>query len=80
MVLSTASQKFDPQDLEMLDRVYALARLYLVARDLCSIKEEDPEEIAALRKNVFALAGSGPVTFDSLCDKVLATLAMRSAI
>ena len=75
MALSTAlSQQFNPQDLEILDRVYALAPLHLVARDLCSTKEEDPEEIAALRKQVFALAGSGPVNFDALSDKVLTTL------
>ena len=78
MALSTAlSQQFNPQDLEILDRVYALAPLQLVARDLCSTKEEDPEEIAALRKQVFALAGSGPVNFDALSDKVLTTLVTR---
>lgn len=69
------SQKFNPLDLEMLDRVYALACLYIEARDLCSAKEKDAAEDAALRQRVFALAETGPVNFDTLSDKVLASLA-----
>lgn len=75
-----SSQKFDVVDLKMLDRVYALARLYIVARDLCSTKAEDPEEIAALRRQVFALAATGPVNFDALSAKVLANIATRSDV
>jgi len=71
-----SSPKFDPLDLELLDRVYALACLYFEADNLCRTTDKEPAtEQEALRKQIFALAGSGPVRFDPLCDKVLAIIA-----
>ena len=40
------------------------------ARDMA----QDEERQASLRKQVFAVAGSGGVDFDTLLDRVLATL------
>jgi hypothetical protein len=71
----TSSRKFDPLDLEMLDRVYALACLYIEADNLCRTTEKDTaREQDALRKQIFILAGTGPVDFDTLCDEVLASM------
>jgi hypothetical protein len=67
-------QKFDPSDLEIVDRVYAVACAYIEARDLYRDTEKDAEEEVALRKLVFALAGSGRLDFDTLCDSVLASI------
>jgi hypothetical protein len=74
------SRKFDPLDLEMLDRVYALACLFIEARDLCGTRQKDVTEDAALRRLVFALAVTGPVDFDTLSDRVLASLATPQAM
>jgi hypothetical protein len=63
---------FDPLDLEILDRVYEVARAHIVARDLYC-KPEDTRE-AAVRKSVFSHAGGHPVDFDVACDKVVAGL------
>jgi hypothetical protein len=65
---------FDPLDLEIVDRVYEVACAYIEARDLYRDTKNDAEGADALRKRVFALAGSagtGPLDFDALCDKVL---------
>jgi hypothetical protein len=68
------SHSFDPLDLEILDRVYEVARAHIVARDLyCDPKPEDTRE-AAVRKSVFSHAGGHPVDFDVACDKVVAGL------
>ena len=70
------SPKFYPLDLELLDRVYELACLYIEADNLCRAPEKEPaREQDALRNQIFALAGSGPIKFDPLCDKVLASIA-----
>lgn len=71
-----SSPKFDPLDLELLDRVYKLACLYVEADNLCRTPEKEPAiEREALCKQIFVLAGSGPIKFDPLCDKVLAIIA-----
>ena len=63
---------FDPLDIEIID---------LSTRSLGSRSQrantaicEDEERQASLRKRVFALAGNGGVDFDTLLDRVLASL------
>ena len=70
-----SSPKFDPLDLELLDRVYNLACVYIEARNLCATEKAPAIEQEALCKQIFVLAGSGPIKFDPLCDKVLAIIA-----
>jgi hypothetical protein len=70
----TLRQKFDPLDLEIIDRVYEVACAYIEARDLYRETEKDAEEEEALRKQVFALARTGQLDFDTLCDDVLASM------
>ena len=71
---SNPRQKFDPFDLELIDRVYDVACAYMEARDLYRDKAEDTEEEHALRKMVFACASKGPLDFDTLCERVLASM------
>ena len=61
---------FDPLDMESIDLVYEVAWEQISARD----PTEDEERQASLRKKVFALAGNGGVDFDTLLDRVLASL------
>jgi hypothetical protein len=68
----TPRQKFDPLDLEIIDRVYEVACAFIEARDLYRDTKEVAEEEDALRKTVFACAGISSVEFDALCDRVLA--------
>jgi hypothetical protein len=70
----TVRQKFDPWDLEIIDRVYEVACAYIEARDLYLDTEKDAEEQDALRKRVFAFADTEPLDFDALCDNVLASI------
>jgi hypothetical protein len=68
---------FDPLDLEIVDRVYEVACAFIEARDLYREKKKEAEGEDALRKRVFALAGSagtGPLDFDALCEKVLESM------
>jgi len=65
-------QTFDPFDLELIDRVHAVACAYIEARDLYRDTEKDDEEQDALRKMMFTCAGTGQLEFDTLCDRVLA--------
>ena len=64
--------KFDPADLELIDRVYAVARAYIEARDLYRDPKHDVEEQDALRSLIFTAAGDARLDFDTLCDRVLA--------
>ena len=64
-------QIFDPLDLEIIYRVYETARAHIEARDLYRDTEKNSEREDALRKTVFAFAGTSPVDFDTLCDQVL---------
>ena len=70
----TLRQKFDPLDLEIVDRVYDVACAYIEARDLYRDTDKDAEEKDVLRKRVFALAGPDQLDFDTLCDDVLASI------
>ena len=67
-------QKFDPFDLELIDRVYEVACAYIEARDLYRDTEKDTQEEDVLRKTMFTCAGTGPLDFDNLCDRVLASM------
>ena len=67
--------KFDPFELETIDRVYEVACRHIEARDLyCEVPKIAGQE-DHLRKMVFACAASGKLDFDTLCDQVLARLA-----
>ena len=68
---------FKPLDLEIIDRVYEAAWAHIEARDLYRDTQKAGAREAALRKTVFTVAGTGPVDFDTLCDKVLAGLTTR---
>ena len=65
---------FDPLDLEIIDLVYEVAWEQVSAREPGRDTAEDEERQASLRKRVFALAGNGGVDFDTLLDRVLASL------
>jgi hypothetical protein len=65
---------FDPLDLEIIDLVYEVAWEQISAREPSRDTTEDEERQATLRKRVFALAGDGGVDFDTLLDRVLASL------
>jgi hypothetical protein len=67
-------RKFDPLDLEIIDRVFEVACAYIEARDLYRDPTKDAEEEEILRKQVFALADNGRLDFDTLCDQVLASI------
>ena len=66
--------KFDPADLELIDRVYAVACAYVEARDLYRDPKHDLEEEDALRRLMFTAADDGRLDFDTLCDRVLADM------
>ena len=68
---------FNPLDLEILDRVYEAAWAHIEARDLYRDPQKDGAREDVLRKTVFIFAGTGPVDFDTLCDKLLASLTTR---
>jgi hypothetical protein len=72
------SRVFDPLDLEIIDRVYEAAWAQLEARDPFRDREKDGERGEALRKRIFAVATSGMVDFDTLCDRVLTNMPKHS--
>ena len=65
---------FDPLDMEIIDLVYEVAWEQVSAREPARDIAQDEERQASLRKRVFALAGNGGVDFDTLLDRVLASL------
>ena len=65
---------FDPLDMEIIDLVYEVAWEQVSSREPDRDLAQDEERQASLRKRVFALAGSGGVDFDTLLDRVLASL------
>jgi hypothetical protein len=67
--------RFDPQDLDLIDRVYEVACRLIEARDLYCEQPSATQQEEALRKMMFACASTGRLDFDTLCDKVLAGLA-----
>ena len=74
---SNPSHIFGPLDLEILDRVYEVACAHIEARDLYRDLNDDGARECGVRKRVFTLAGTGPVDFDAVCDKVLESLTTR---
>jgi hypothetical protein len=72
--MSAFKRVFAPLDLEIIDRVYEAAWAQIEAREPFRDKQKDGERQEALRKRIFAVAGSGNIDFDDLCDKVLATM------
>ena len=73
-------QKFDPLDLEIIEQVYGVACAYIEAKNLYSNANRTPGEEDALRKSIFALAGTGVIDFDTLCDKVLGIMPAEDQI
>ena len=69
---SEKSRASDPLDLEIIDLVYEVAWEQIAARQPAA--EDVEERQASLRTRVFALAGGGGVDFDTLLDRVLASL------
>ena len=72
--IAERSHAFDPLDLEIIDLVYEVACEQISAREPSRDMAEDEEWENTLRKSVFALAGDGGVDFDTLLDRVLASL------
>jgi hypothetical protein len=66
--------KFNPEELELIDRVYAVTCAYIESRDLYDVATTDTEEQDALRQMMFAVAASTPLDFDALCDRVLVSM------
>src|SRR5262245_2632700 len=66
--------RFNPEELELIDRVYAVACTYIEARDLNRDTAPDADEQDALRQMMFAVAASTPLEFDALCDCVLVSV------
>ena len=69
---------FDPLDLEIIDRVYEAAWAQLEAREPFRDRNKDGERGEELRQRIFAVATSGKIDFDSLCDRVLANMPKHS--
>ena len=65
---------FSPLDLEIIDRVYEATWAQIEARYIRRDTTRDEERQRALRRWLFALAKGGPVDFDTLCNKILASL------
>ena len=65
---------FDPLDLEIIDRVYEAIWAQIEARYPHRESEQDEMRREALRRWLFARAKGAPVDFDSLYDKVLASI------
>jgi len=60
----TRPQMCDPLDLEIIDWVYQAAWAHIIASVPDRDQEKDAIRQEALRKWIFALAGSGAVDFD----------------
>jgi hypothetical protein len=72
--LSAFKRVFDPLDLEIIDRVYEAAWAQIEARKLSFDGETDDELKETLRKRVMTCAANGKIEFDTLYDKVWASL------
>jgi hypothetical protein len=70
---TTLRDKFNPEELELIDRVYAVTCACIEARDLYRVATTDTEEGDALQM-MFAVAASTPLDFDALCDRVLVSI------
>ena len=60
---------FDPLDLEIIEHVYEAAWARVEA-DILRDTRKDDERKTALRQWVFVLAGTDPVDFDTLFEKL----------
>jgi hypothetical protein len=65
---------FDPLDLQIIDLVYEVAWEQISARQPPRDEGDVEQRQAFLRKRVFDLADGGGVDFDTLLDRVLASL------
>jgi hypothetical protein len=65
---------FNSQDLETIQWVYEAAWARVVLRDPSRDKMHDAELQAFLRRRIFAFAQCSPVDFDTLCDRVVASI------
>jgi hypothetical protein len=65
---------FHPLDLEIMDRVFDAAWANLEAREPFRDRQKDGELQQVLGKLVFDSAGSDKINFDTLCDRVLASM------
>jgi hypothetical protein len=72
--MSAFTRVFDPLDLEIMDRVYEAVWAQVEARKPSPDAQPDGELKETLRKLIMACAANGKVEFDSLYDKVEATL------
>jgi hypothetical protein len=70
---------FDPLDLEIIDRVYEAAWAKIEGQYLSRDTSRDDERQKALRRWLFVLA-TRPVDFDTLYDKVLASVPKNWAV
>ena len=70
----TRPHTFNPLDLEIIDRVYEATWAKIESRYLYRDRERDEERKKALRRWLFAIAKGSPVDFDTLYDKVVASL------
>ena len=61
--MGSSRQKFDPFNLETIDRVYDVACAYIEARDLYRDPAKDADEEDFLRKQMFALTENGRLDF-----------------
>jgi hypothetical protein len=79
--MDSFKRTFDPFDLEIIDRVYAVAWASVEAREPDRDLAKDGQRQKALRKRIFGvarIAGSGHIDFDMLTEVVLATIPKRS--
>jgi hypothetical protein len=65
---------FNPSELDVIDRVYRAAWPQVLAHLPERDTDKNNERRLALSKRLFILAGGGPVEFDKLRDRVLATM------
>jgi hypothetical protein len=72
--MSNARQKFDPLELEIVERVYEVGCAYLAARGLYEDAAIHAEEEVMLRKAVFSSIGTEHLDFDALCDSVISQI------
>jgi hypothetical protein len=72
--MGTSKHAFDPLDLEIIDLVYDVAWEQVSARQPPRDAREVEQREALLRKRIFDLADGGGVDFDTLLDRVLASL------
>lgn len=67
-------EAFLPLDLEIIDHVFKAVWAQVEAREPLRDRANDEELQEAIRKRIFAFAGCGPIDFDILCEKLIATM------